>query len=440
MAGLCSTHLLSLTLLVAALLSNGEVLRFDLEREMSKEYNLSHLQQHDRLRNIRHIQPYSNNGAVNLPVEGSFDTGLYYTRIQLGSPPKEFCVQIDTGSDGLWVNCASCRDCQHESLLEAQPAFFDPSTSTTSGFISCSDDKICTGDGSGCSAQNHYTHYYHYGGGYWALVDYVYDVIHLEKSSGTSAINTSTQIIFGCATQRQGAESLNAPIDGIFGLGVQQISTINQLSANGVMPPVFSHCLKRSGGGTLVLGQVEEQNIVYTPIVGGPNYNVELQSIYVNGQQVPIDPQAFGTNNGGTIFDSGTIMAHIVSEAHDPLINAINQVVLTYANVLMGDIQCYASTTRVFSIFPILRFNFAGGASMTLRPIDYLIRQDSVDGAGHWCLGLLKSERVSVLGDLILKDKIVVYDLLNQQIGWTDYDFWVNFHFWSDFTRYELGC
>ncbi|PHT69240.1 hypothetical protein T459_28727 [Capsicum annuum] len=36
---------------------------------------------------------------------------IYYTRIRLGSPPKEFHVQIDTGSDVLWVSCISCKGC-----------------------------------------------------------------------------------------------------------------------------------------------------------------------------------------------------------------------------------------------------------------------------------------------------------------------------------------
>lgn len=31
-------------------------------------------------------------------------------------------------------------------------------------------------------------------------------------------------------------------------------------------------------------------------------------------------------------------------------------------------------------------------------------------------------EGTTILGDLVLKDKIVVYDLARQQIGWTNYD------------------
>jgi len=47
------------------------------------------------------------------------------------------------------------------------------------------------------------------------------------------------------------------------------MSVISQLSSQGIAPRVFSHCLKgdNSGGGVLVLGEIVEPNIVYTPLV-----------------------------------------------------------------------------------------------------------------------------------------------------------------------------
>ncbi|KAI4304712.1 hypothetical protein MLD38_040187 [Melastoma candidum] len=55
----------------------------------------------------------SSSELVDFSVEGSYDPstfGLYYTKVQLGNPSKDFYVQIDTGSDVLWVNCDSCHD------------------------------------------------------------------------------------------------------------------------------------------------------------------------------------------------------------------------------------------------------------------------------------------------------------------------------------------
>jgi hypothetical protein len=36
---------------------------------------------------------------------------LYYTQIRIGSPAKGYYVQVDTGSDVLWVNCIRCDGC-----------------------------------------------------------------------------------------------------------------------------------------------------------------------------------------------------------------------------------------------------------------------------------------------------------------------------------------
>jgi hypothetical protein len=58
-------------------------------------------------------------------------------------------------------------------------------------------------------------------------------------------------------------------VDGIFGFGPGALSVISQLSSQGMTPKVFSHCLKGegNGGGVLVLGEILEPNIVYTPLV-----------------------------------------------------------------------------------------------------------------------------------------------------------------------------
>lgn len=36
---------------------------------------------------------------------------LYYAKIGIGTPSKDYYVQVDTGSDIMWVNCINCRQC-----------------------------------------------------------------------------------------------------------------------------------------------------------------------------------------------------------------------------------------------------------------------------------------------------------------------------------------
>jgi len=70
-------------------------------------------------------------------------------------------------------------------------------------------------------------------------------------------------------------------VDGIFGFGQQDMSVVSQLASQGISPRAFSHCLKGddSGGGILVLGEIVEPNIVYTPLV--PSQYVLSPLLYI---------------------------------------------------------------------------------------------------------------------------------------------------------------
>ncbi|KAF2289815.1 hypothetical protein GH714_038780 [Hevea brasiliensis] len=179
--------------------------------------------------------------------------------------------------------------------------------------------------------------------------------------------------LVGCSTFQSGdLTKTEKAVDGIFGFGQGGLSVVSQLSSHGITPRVFSHCLKGegSGGGILVLGEILEPGIVYSPLVPSQShYNLNLQSIAVNGQLLSIDPAAFATSNDrGTIVDSGTTLAYLVEEAYNPFVSAQN-------------------------------------------------------GAPLWCIGFQKAQAgLSILGDLVLKDKIFVYDLAHQRIGWANYD------------------
>ncbi|KAK1589048.1 hypothetical protein Q3G72_029991 [Acer saccharum] len=229
--------------------------------------------------------------------------------------------------------------------------------------------------------------------------------MHLDTIiEGSLTSNSSAQIFFGCSTLQTG--DLTKPdraVDGIFGFGQQSMSVITQLSSQGITPRVFSHCLKGNGGsgGILVLGEVVEPNIVYSPLVPSqPHYNLNLQSISVNGQTLPIDSSVFATSsNKGTIVDSGTTLAYLAEGAYDPFMNAIlGSVSQTVHPIVNKGNQCYIVTSRV-----VLQCGALAFRRFRVKTI----------------LGV---PTIFVFADLVLKDKIFVYDLEGQRIGWTDYD------------------
>lgn len=65
-----------------------------------------------------------------------------------------------------------------------------------------------------------------------------------------------------------------------------------------------------------------------------PHYNLNLHSISINGQLLPIDPAAFSaSNNRETIVDSGTTLTYLVEEAYDPFVSAVSLTFSFYSSV-----------------------------------------------------------------------------------------------------------
>ncbi|KAK9079090.1 hypothetical protein SSX86_000760 [Deinandra increscens subsp. villosa] len=418
---------------------------FKLERAFPHDHvvELSQIRDRDDLRHSRFLQQASPaKDVIDFPLKGTFDpyrVGLYYSRVQLGSPPKEYYVQVDTGSDVLWVSCKDCKGCPTSSGLKVPIVFYDPSSSSTSSLISCSDKRCSIGIQSGdadCSDLNHQCSYrFKYGDGSATSGYYVSDLIHLEMMSDNdntnSSSNASATVMFGCSTSQSGELSkTDRAVDGIFGFGRQGLSVISQLASQGEAPDAFSHCLvgDGDGGGFLVMGQIIDPNMVYSPLVPSqPHYNLNLQSISVNDKTISIDPSVFETSRHGkgTVIDSGTTLAYLAEEAYNPFVNAITRSVPQSVQPFEAKgYQCYVTKNSVSEVFPTVRFNFAGDASMALKPENYLLKQKTVGDETAWCIGLLKvkGQGLTILGDIVLKDKSVVYDLGGQRIGWVDHD------------------
>ncbi|THU69956.1 hypothetical protein C4D60_Mb08t19880 [Musa balbisiana] len=394
-----------------------------LERALpTRGVGLEHLRARDRARHGRSLLGASSSpasaaaGVVDFPVEGSanpFTVGLYFTRVKLGNPAKEFYVQIDTGSDILWVTCNPCNGCPTSSGLNIQLEFFDPDKSLSSSRISCSDDRCTSALETGealCSTSDSSSspcsYSFQYGDGSGTNGFYVSDTIYFDTVLGNEQIvNSSATIVFGCSNSQSGdLMKSDRAVDGIFGFGQHELSVISQLSSIGVAPKVFSHCLKGSenGGGILVLGEIVEPGIVYTPLVPSQShYNLNLESIAVNGQTLSIEPSVFATSNTqGTIIDSGTTLTYLAEQAYDPFVNAIiSSLSSSVRSIPSRGNECFVTLSSVDESFPS-------------------------DNSIIWCIGWQKNQGsgITILGDLVLKDKIFVYDLANQRIGWTNYD------------------
>ncbi|KAM3399000.1 aspartic proteinase 36-like isoform X1 [Capsicum galapagoense] len=152
---------------------------------------------------------------------------------------------------------------------------------------------------------------------------------------------------------------------------------------------------------------------------------VNLETIAVNGQTLAINPQVFKTTRyRGTMVDSGTTLGYLAEEAYDIFVNAITKAISQHVRAFDGLTSQFYRTTSSVDIFPVVSLNFTDGAAMVLRGEDYLVQQFSIGAETVWCMGFQKfpGRGLTILGDMVLKDKIVVYDLARQQIGWASYN------------------
>ncbi|XP_073099847.1 aspartic proteinase 36 isoform X2 [Elaeis guineensis] len=290
-------------------------------------------------------------GGVGLPT----DTGLYFAEIGIGTPPKKYYVQVDTGSDILWVNCVTCTRCPKKSDLGIELTLYDPKGSHSGSLVSCN-ENFCTstygGEIEGCSSNKPCQYSVMYGDGSSTAGYFVTDVVQYNQVSGnhqTTPANAS--VSFGCGAQQSGdLGSSSEALDGILGFGQSNSSMISQLAAAGRVRKVFAHCLDTiKGGGIFAIGNVVEPKVKTTPLI--PN-----------------------------IVDDG---------------------------------------------FPNIVFHFENSLSLNVYPHDYLFQnEDDVHCVG-WQNGGMQSKDgkdMFLLGDLALSNKLVLYDLEDQVIGWTEYN------------------
>ncbi|KAK1290573.1 Aspartic proteinase-like protein 2 [Acorus calamus] len=395
-----------------------------------KRSSIGDLRAHDGIRHGRMLS------AVDLPMGGlglPSDAGLYYAQIGIGTPSKNYYVQVDTGSDILWVNCIQCRRCPRKSDLGIRLTLYDPKGSTSGTLVSCA-DEFCssTYDGPipGCSQEVLCQYSVMYGDGSTTNGYFVNDFVQYNQVFGnlqTRSVNAS--VIFGCGAQQSGdLGSSSEALDGILGFGQSNSSMISQLAASGKVKKMFAHCLDSvNGGGIFAIGHVVEPKVNTTPLV--PNqahYNVNLKAIEVGGSFLQLPSDVFDTGDRkGTIIDSGTTLAYLPDTAYTPLMNKIMSYKPNLNLQTIQDFECFKYAGSVDDVFPLVKLHFENSLSLTVNPHDYLFQNND----GSWCVGWQNSgvqskdgKDMFLLGDLVLSNKLVVYDLEKQVIGWKNYN------------------
>ncbi|QCE12814.1 aspartic proteinase-like protein 2 [Vigna unguiculata] len=396
-----------------------------------QERTLSALKAHDYRRQLSLL------AGVDLPLGGSGRpdaVGLYYAKIGIGTPPKNYYLQVDTGTDIMWVNCIQCKECPTRSSLGMDLTLYDIRESSSGKSVPC-DQEFCKevngGLLSGCTTNTTCPYLEIYGDGSSTAGNFVKDIVLYEQVSGdlkTDSANGS--IIFGCGARQSGdlSSSNEEALDGILGFGKANSSMISQLASSGKVKKMFAHCLNGvNGGGIFAIGHVVQPKVNMTPLLPDqPHYSVNMTAVQVGQTFLSLSTDASAQGDGkGTIIDSGTTLAYLPEGIYDPLVSKIiSQQTGLKVQTLHDEYTCFQYSESVDDGFPAVTFFFENGLSLKVYPHDYLF-----PSGDFWCIGWQNSgtqsrdnKNMTLLGDLVLSNKLVFYDLENQAIGWTEYN------------------
>lgn len=393
---------------------------------------LGALMAHDSL---RHQTMMAAAAGVDIPLGGTGgpdSVGLYYAKIGIGTPSNDYYVQVDTGSDIMWVNCIQCKECPKRGYHGLELTLYNPEASVTGQLVHCN-DEFCTelnrGPVSDCVANMSCIYTELYGDGSFSIGYFVKDVVIYDRVSGDlKTKSTNGSVIFGCGGRASGDLGSSEALDGIIGFGKSNSSLISQLAASGKVKKMFAHCLDGvNGGGIFAIGHVVEPKVNTTPLVPNqPHYNVNMTGIEVGSDFLSLPRDVFGIGKKkGTIIDSGTTLAYFPEVIYAALVKKIMSW-QPYLNLqtLHEQYTCFDYSGSVDDGFPAVILHFENSLSLKVYPHEYLFPSDGV-----WCIGWQNSgtqtrdrSNMTLLGDLVLSNKLVLYDLETQAIGWTEYN------------------
>ncbi|KAF3683005.1 hypothetical protein CQW23_22803 [Capsicum baccatum] len=394
------------------------------------ERTLSALKSHDEKRHLRLL------AGVDLPIGGTGrpdSVGLYYAKIGIGTPSNDYYVQVDTGSDIMWVNCAGCDQCPRRGYHGLELAFYNQKDSLSGKVVYCGHQFCKDVNGglvSGCYSNNSCYFRESYGDGSYSMGYFVEDVVQYDLVSGDLQTNsTNGTVIFGCGgTQSTDLRSSDDALDGVLGFGKSNTSMLSQLSSSGKVKKMFAHCLDgKNGGGIFAIGNVVKPKVTMTALV--PNqqhYNVNMTAVEVGYQLLNLSSEVFTNGaNEGVIIDSGTTLAYLPEAIYGPLVKKI----LSWQpdlrlRTVHDEYTCFEYSESVDDGFPQVNFQFENSLSLRVRPHEYLFPFEDLFCIGWQNSGSLSRDKwnLTVFGDLVLSNKLVLYDLEKQAIGWTEYN------------------
>lgn len=351
---------------------------------------------------------------------------LFMANISIGEPPAPQLLAMDTGSPVLWTQCLPCTKSFWKPCFTQTLPVFDPSKSSTYAVMSCTTSTCLafrSKDGP-CDAAKNCQFSQNYTDGTATAGVVATEKLTFETSD--EGITSVSNIVFGCANNVDSGANLNDQSSGILGLSNDNLSLATQLGSK------FSYCLGlvrdlQYPHNQLILGEGARMEGDKTPVeyVMGL-YFLTLEGITLGDRKLYIDPIVFkNTPWGGVIIDSGSSLTYLARAAFNILkleVEDLTNGVLTRRDKPGYEPPCYEGVIdRDLAGFPILIFNFAGGADLALDPKSLFVEALP----NQFCMAVAPSARnpsLSVIGLLAQQNYNIGYDLAGKTISFQRID------------------
>eukprot|EP00850_Spirogloea_muscicola_P013195 SM000088S23736 [mRNA] locus=s88:299390:303693:- [translate_table: standard] len=381
------------------------------------------------------------------PGRGHHSQGAGHHGLAGSSASGSFALAGKTHPNGLYYT---------EDLKPILARPFEPRQSSSSAVVGCN-DKVCTAAEPTLLTQP------------CSLTDIgcIYKVTYGDQSSSAGHLlldvlsfpvdkraSRGLPVLFGCG-QLQTGNLYNGlgftyfqGVDGIMGLGRGSLALpayLSQKLKSLGLSDIFAICLGgEAGGGLLQFGaaRIPSRGVVYTPLRADARdlWRVSLLRMSVRGVPLPVSSSAYGsTVRGNCIFDSGQTYSSLSPVLQAALVKAIRSTVGIVPTVdnpqdaaasddfasLCFPTNATLSAGKLLARFPAINLQFDGiGRFYNIPPLSYTYTQDSSNKDYPWLctrtfLAATSDGIVVVVGDLWMRNFLVVHDRGNNRLGWT---------------------
>jgi len=340
------------------------------------------------------------NGS-SIPTGGAvWPTGIFWTTVQVGTPPQDFPVAIDSGSGDLDIAGKGCSGC----VTHAPNNAYDAAASSTSNrafpYVFSNTYQTCD--------LKHPTAPCTISG-------------KLYKDKVTLAGLGPVDVKFGAIEKQTSNFDQFKEIDGVMGFtqgGSENV--FSQLVSSGKCDNVWALCMYEgsSGNGTLTIGGVDprlsDTAVQYVPDDGTFFRSVHVQSLKVGDVDLKVGQSA--------ILDTGTNVLLLPSSLYSQVQKSMcSDASLAHCKDLWSN-ACVTLTDEEVDAYPAFSMEL-NGVSLEMNSRDYLLLGSPLaSAAGQYCLGIRDGGSSGgtgfIIGDTTMRHYYLVFDLARKRIGW----------------------